>query len=110
MRVFAMATTALMVSISACGGKQSAEFGDRDALALCQFAFKKVSRDPDKAEIPAVQNFGKGDESYFAWGSETRVMRMRNGLGLDVAATGSCIVSKSAKKITSLTLNGESII
>jgi hypothetical protein len=37
-------------------------------------------------------------------------MRMRNGLGLDVAATGSCIVSTSTRKITSLTLNGQSVL
>lgn len=80
------------------------------ALTMCQLAFQKISRDPDKAEIPAVRDFGGGDEAYFAWGPETKVMRMRNGLGLDVSATGSCIVSKSAKKITSLTMNGQSII
>lgn len=77
---------------------------------MCQMALKKISRDPEKAEIPVVQNFGSETEFYFAWGSSTKMVRMRNGLGLEVAGSASCVVDKATKRFTSLTLNGESIL
>lgn len=80
------------------------------ALTMCQFALKKISMDPENAQIPYVPNFGTEREFYFAWGASTRVARMRNGIGFDVAVTASCIVDKRTKKITSLTLNGAQII
>lgn len=81
-----------------------------DALLLCQNALKRVSRDPEKASIPYVEDAGSGTESYFAWGAQTKMARMRNGLGLEVAASASCIVDRSAKRITTLTLDGKSIL
>ena len=96
--------------INNTGGKKNYEFDWADALVLCQNALKQASRDPEKASIPSVENFGKGDEYYFAWGAYTKMARMRNGLGLEVGVTASCIVSKSQKRIISMTLNGQSII
>lgn len=93
-------------------GKSSApaEFGWNAALTMCQSTLRKVSRDPDNADVPYVPDHGSGDEFYFAWGASTKMARMRNGLGLEVPASASCIVSKSQKRITSLTLNGKTII
>lgn len=81
-----------------------------EALAMCQFAMRRASRDPDKAEIPFVDGFEEASGFYFAWGGQTKHMRMRNGLGMDVAASGSCYVSKSTRTITQLTLDGKTII
>lgn len=81
-----------------------------EALTMCQMALKRAARDPDNANIPYVPDHGSGDEFYFAWGGSTKMVRMRNGLGLDVAASASCIVSKSQRRITSLTLNGQSLL
>lgn len=81
-----------------------------DALTMCQMALKRVSRDPDNADIPYVSNMGKGPEFYYAWGPQTKVARMRNGLGLDVATTASCTVDATTKRITSLTLDGKTIL
>jgi hypothetical protein len=97
-------------SSSKSSGSSQPSFGHVDALTMCQMALKRSSRDPDKAEVPYVNNQGSGNEFYYAWGPGTKVVRMRNGLGLEVAASASCIVDGSTKRITSLTLNGESII
>jgi DNA-directed RNA polymerase subunit RPC12/RpoP len=110
----AAASIGLMIFVaSSCTGGRGADtsktqsMGSTEALTMCQFALKKISIDPDKADIPYVSGQESGDDLYFAWGQSTKMARMRNGLGLDVAATASCIVSKSQRKITSLTLNGK---
>lgn len=113
-------TAILLIALFSCigsGGKSSSsssgatsEFGWNDALTLCQMTLKKMSRDPEKAEVPYVQNHGSGDEYYFAWGGSTKMARMRNGLGLEVATSASCTVSHSQRRITSLTLDGKTIL
>ncbi|WP_109790952.1 zinc ribbon domain-containing protein [Acidovorax sp. GW101-3H11] len=101
------------VVVSCVGGKDDTKSADEftwnDALTLCQMSLKNASRDPEKADVPYVENFGKGDEFYYAWGPSTKMARMRNGLGIEVATTASCVVSKSQKRITSLTLDGKTI-
>lgn len=87
-----------------------AALGDIDALALCQYALKRTAKDPEKADIPYVQNYGSGNEAYFAWGRDTKMARMRNGLGLEVAVSASCTVDRSTRKITSLTVEGASVL
>lgn len=105
----------LIVSCATGGGKgaastKSPSFDWNDALTMCQMALKNASRDPEKASVPYVENQGSGDEYYFAWGASTKMARMRNGLGSEVAASASCTVSHSQKRITSLTLDGQTII
>lgn len=90
--------------------KKADSFDSLDALSMCQSALRQVARDPDNADIPYVPNMGSGKEFYFAWGTSTKVVRMRNGLGLDVATSGSCTVDATAKRITSLTLDGKTIL
>lgn len=80
------------------------------ALFMCQTALKRASHDPENASVPYVTDQGRGDEYYFAWGASTKPARMRNALGNEVAVGASCIVSKSQKRILSLTLNGQTII
>ena len=105
----------LIVSCATGGNKNAttssgAAFDWNDALTMCQLALKKASRDPEKADVPYVENMGKGDDYYFAWGSSTKMARMRNGLGLEVATSASCTVSHTQKRITSLTLDGKTIL
>ncbi len=109
-----MRKTAIFCAIAilfgvACSNEREA-FTEATALRMCQSAFKKIAKDPDNADVPAVKNLGDSKEAYFAWGGETRVMHLRNGLGLEVAATGSCVVDMKTGKFTSITLNGESIL
>lgn len=89
---------------------QSNDFAAIEALSQCQWTLKKLSRDPDTAEVPYVENFGSKGEYYFAWGAETKYARMRNGLGLEVPVSASCIVNAATKQITQLTFDGKNII
>ncbi|WP_374584421.1 hypothetical protein [Ideonella dechloratans] len=102
----------LVLGVVAVGGRTSTPsgFGDAQAFQLCQDALTKLSRDPARAEIPWVQDMGSGSEHYYAWGAQTKHMRMRNGFGLDVAVSGSCIVDGTTRRITSLTMDGKSIL
>lgn len=112
--MWANVITGLLVlgALSMCvgGDDEPKGFGHIDALTMCQMALQSAAKDPGNADIPYVENLGKGDEYYYAWGAQTKMARMRNGLGLDVAASASCIVDGKSKRITSLTLNGQSII
>lgn len=102
----------MLGALSMCvgGDDKPAQFGHVDALVMCQTALKSAARDPENADIPYVDNLGKADEYVYAWGGQTKMARMRNGLGLEVAASASCIVDGRAKRITSLTLNGRALI
>lgn len=85
-------------------------FGEMDALYLCQQTIKSIAKDPENAVVPYVQNFGKGNEYYFAWGRGTTFARMRNGFGYDAPVSAACIVDGNKKRITSLTINTKTII
>lgn len=80
------------------------------ALYDCQQAIKRLSKDPEKADVPYVANQGISSEYTFVWSSNTSLIRMRNGLGVDVPARASCTVNASSMAIINLTLNGETII
>lgn len=112
--MWANVVTGLLVvgALSMCvgGDDKPAQFGHVDALVMCQMALKSAARDPESADIPYVENHGRGDEYVYAWGAQTKMARMRNGLGLDVAASASCVVDGRTKRITSLTLNGQTIV
>lgn len=103
----------LMVSCAGSkeSGKNAASSGlaEGTALLMCQTALQRAARDPENASIPYVKDQGRGDEYYFAWGAGTKPARMRNGMGNEVATSASCIVSKSQKQITSLTLDGQTL-
>lgn len=91
--------------------KAAAEFKSKsDALYLCQTAMRSIAKDPEKAEIPYVDVFDGKDVWMVAWGASTKMMRMRNGLGLEVVASGSCDVNKINGKLVSLTLNGKQLL
>lgn len=102
----------VMMVLRACFGGEDkpAQFGHIDALGMCRMALQAASRDPEKADIPYVENQGRGDEYVYAWGAQTKMARMRNGLGLEVAASASCIVNGKTQRITTLTLNGQTLI
>lgn len=111
-----LALGALMLyGLSSCleaGNKPSAPIGSSEsgALTLCQSALQRVSLDPATAEVPYVDDMGKGGEFYFAWGASTKPVRMKNGMGTMRAAGASCTVNKQTGKITSLTLDGKTVM
>lgn len=81
------------------------------ALALCQNAIKRLSRDHEKAEVPYVEaDYDWDQKARFVWGPNTRYARLRNGFGMEVPATADCTVHKYERKITSLSINSEQMI
>lgn len=81
-----------------------------ESFEICKAAFLAVSKDPEKTVIPFVKDQGGYAESRFTWGAGTRMLRMRNGLGFEVAATGYCGIDRKTKEIVELHLNGEKIL
>lgn len=81
-----------------------------EAWAACQNAIISSSKYPDKAKVPFVDDQAGLSEGYFAWGSSTKHIMLMNGLGVLAPATASCNINKQNGKITSLTINGQSII
>lgn len=78
------------------------------ALFICQQAIKRASLDAEKTSVPFVRAQG-GQDHYFAWNNDTKLVRTRNGLGLEVGVTASCIVSKYGGRVLSLTIQGQSL-
>lgn len=91
------------------GGSNSGSFSQSEALMICQYSIKGSMMDASSTDVPYVDDQGSGNEYYFAWGSSTKSIRTRNGLGLEVPASASCIVDKRSKSITQLTVNGKTI-
>lgn len=81
-----------------------------DAFRLCERAIRSRARDPDKAIIPYVNPMGDRDELVFYWNQQTRVLRLRNGLGLEVANTGSCTVQRIGRNVSSVTISGQRLL
>lgn len=106
-------TLVLLVAISCMGGGKTSntprEFNATQAIFLCEHAIKQVSKDPEKAKVPMVSNVGSGDEYVFVWGPQTKLTRLRNGLGLEVGVPAVCKVSHAQKKMTSLSVDGKTI-
>lgn len=90
-------------------GSSNGLMSDSEALSACQFAIQKSMRDPDNTDVPYVQDFGNGLEAHFAWGASTKMIRTRNGLGLEVPASASCILDRKTRQITQLSINGQTL-
>ena len=85
-------------------------FGEADARVLCANAIRAASRDPEKAEIPFVPATSRGDEISMSWNAGAGMLRLRNGLGLEVPSSAACVVSRSQKRVTVLSIDGQTII
>ena len=99
-----------------CAGRSdsassSASLSSIEALTMCQSAIKRLSRDPANAEVPYVTaDYDWDQKARFVWGPATRYARLRNGFGMEVAATADCTVQKYEHTISSLLINGEQMI
>ncbi len=101
-----------MFLLAKCSPSGTAESGPRsfnqyDAFDLCKRAISLASKDPERADVPRVDAEG----GYgFRWGPATRMLRLRNGLGLEVAATGWCSVDQASQRVTELWINGDRLV
>lgn len=89
--------------------KSSGEISHSEALTICQYAIKGSMIDSKNTDIPYVESNGGGSEYCFSWGAGTKSIRTRNGLGLEIPASASCIVDKRSRNISQLTINGKSV-
>jgi len=87
-----------------------AGLSDGDAAYLCAQAIRAASRDAERAEVPTVLPVRSAGSVVFTWANNTRLLRLRNGLGQEVAATGVCIVDRSGGRIQQLVVDGERLI
>lgn len=74
------------------------------ARELCQYAIKQFALDPEKAEIPYV--VVQGPEYNFVWSRQTKLLRLRNKLGMEMAVEGQCQVSKATGAIMRVVIDG----
>ena len=95
-----------MIIVGSCTGpKIKSEFDEFDAHVLCDQAIKLASKDPERPVIPYVTpRLLNGGDFQFEWGHSTKMLRLRNGFGLEVEASGSCGVSREKKRVIGLTL------
>lgn len=76
----------------------------------CKSALKQFARDPETASIPDVSPLQGGSDWRFLWAPNTQQVRMRNGLGLEVAVSVFCVADECTRKIKLLTLDGKQFI
>lgn len=88
----------------------SAGISESRALSTCKEAIRLVSRDPDKADIPYAAPKRVGPDYSFTWTNGVNTIRLRNGLGMDVPASASCSVNIALGTISSLNVNGNTIV
>ena len=76
----------------------------------CQRALKGAARDPETATVPEVSPMKDGADWRFLWAPQTAQVRMRNGLGMEVAVEAFCVVDEDSGKIKLLVLDGKQLI
>lgn len=80
-----------------------------EALTMCQMLIKRAANDPEKADVPYIKGFESADSFNFKWSRESKLVRMRNGLGLDVGMPAFCSVNKETRHFTQLNIDGQDI-
>lgn len=100
----------LAVSSAAMAAGLDAKVGNEAALRTCQKALKSHARDPETAVIPDVGAMRGGADWRYLWNQNSRMVRMRNGLGAEVAVIALCVVDENTGKIKLLTLDGKQYV
>ncbi|CAN7563966.1 hypothetical protein [Acidovorax sp. LjRoot117] len=110
MRVlFTRTVCAALISIAGIGLAHAKAISEESALRTCQKALKTAARDPEKAVVPDVGAMRGGADRRFLWNANSKLIRMRNGLGAEVAVGALCVVDEDTGQIKLLTLDGKRI-
>lgn len=96
-------------SDTAVAATEPAKFTASDARDKCRTLIKQMSRDAEKAKIPSIPAAEKEDGFIFVWSNQTQLVRLRNGLGIEVGVPAHCLVSKSTKEVAMLAVDGKII-
>ncbi|MCD6663493.1 MAG: hypothetical protein LT082_08845 [Comamonas sp.] len=104
------ATVALLFATAAYPADAGKQVKWSSALELCQGALKMIARDPEAAKVPVVYPMPGGADWRFLWAPHTKQVRMRNGLGVEVAVGAFCVVDEDTGRIKLLTLDGKQFV
>jgi hypothetical protein len=99
-----------MCSFSRVGTAHGKSVSEEQALRTCQKTLKQAARDPDTAVIPDVGAMRGGADRRFLWNANSRLVRMRNGMGIEVGVIALCVVDEETGRIKLLTLDGKQLI
>lgn len=91
------------------GSYASSRYTASDAHTECEFMLKRLTKDPEKAVVPYIKGTEYADSFSFSWNTGTKLIRTRNGLGLEVGVAGECAVNKTSRKITRIVFDGQVI-
>lgn len=80
-----------------------------EALTMCQMLIKRAANDPEKADVPYIEGSDAGGDFNFKWSRDSKLVRMRNGLGLEVGIPAFCSVNKVTREFTQLNIDGKNI-
>lgn len=80
------------------------------AFGLCRKAILTISRDPEKSEVPYIFPVVENGNWVWSWRQQTKMLRVRNGLGLKVAATGLCAVDRETVHIEMLIVDDKIVL
>ncbi|WP_287917174.1 hypothetical protein, partial [Comamonas sp.] len=82
-------------------------FRANDAYTLCSRLIYRASRDPEKVVIPRIPAAENAEAFTFVWSANSQLVRVRNGLGLEVGTTAHCVVSKQEKQVRMFAFDGK---
>jgi len=80
-----------------------------EGLSLCQEAIKRVATNPSSAHVPYTKDYGSATEHYFAWPKGSG-LTMMNGFGANIDVSAACTTTGDGARITSLSVNGKTIL
>lgn len=78
------------------------KISDTKAFSICHELIMQTARDPEKSKIPVVKGIENEKEYIFIWDQKSKLLRLRNGLGLEVGVTGYCSLNKKTGALTKL--------
>lgn len=91
-------------------GHGGAKVMPEQAFQTCRTYLKRFSRDPERMQIPDVGWMRGGANWRFAWSDQSRLLRMRNGLGADVGTPGLCVIDEVTGYPLLLVVDGQELI
>jgi exopolysaccharide biosynthesis protein len=96
--------------LSASVFSQGKNVSNENALRTCQNAIRQTARDPETAVIPDVGAMRGGVDWRYLWNGNSRMVRLKNGLGLEVAVIAMCVVDEKSGNIKLLVIDGKQLI
>ncbi|MDD2178158.1 hypothetical protein OIN59_12000 [Acidovorax sp. D2M1] len=104
------AITAAVLMLSTLGTAYGKTISEEQALRTCQKTLKQAARDPETAVVPDVGAMRGGADRRFLWNANSRLVRMRNGMGIEVGVIALCVVDEETGRIKLLTLDSKQLI